>query len=86
MRPELTSPNQKSLIERELRAVRKLTPHPNILPFIGTCHHQNLILVSPLVRKGNLLQYLKCHVEVDPHELVRVSFSTGASDQLILSL
>lgn len=49
---------QEQMIRRELRAAQKVA-HRYILPYIGTTtFNLTMILISPYMRNGNLLQYL----------------------------
>lgn len=63
--------HQGTLLRRELQTVRALDRHPNILHFIGTCEHHYPMLLSPYMKKGNLLKYLAANKEANRDSLVR---------------
>lgn len=53
--------------------MRALHRHPNILQFIGTCEtgeHRYPILLSPYLKRGNLLKYFATNKEANRDTLV----------------
>ncbi|XP_064459138.1 tyrosine kinase receptor Cad96Ca-like, partial [Ornithodoros turicata] len=59
---EYASSEEKRDLLREMRVMRELGKHPNVVAFIGYCTQQEpLLLVMELVAKGKLLSFLREH-------------------------
>lgn len=69
-RSTVLTEEQVTLLRRELQIVRALDRHPHILQFIGTCENRYPMLLSPYMKKGNLLKYLAANKSVNRNSLV----------------
>lgn len=62
--------NAEQLVEREIRAWRALS-HPRVLPLYGRCTlKDHVVLVSPWMKRGNLLEHIRANPDVDRQELL----------------
>lgn len=59
---EYASAEEKRDLLREMRVMRELGKHPNVVTFLGYCtKDEPLLLVMELVSKGKLLSFLRTH-------------------------
>lgn len=70
---QILSEAQQELIVRELRVARHVSScHTLILPFLGTVDvGPQTAIVSPFMRNGNLMEYIKAHKGCDKNKLIR---------------